>query len=122
MILNYGHTIGHAFEAATDFKRFKHGEAVAWGMIAAVAFGRELGLLKAKDSTQLTQLIHKIGPLPSLKRMSFASLWNALMRDKKFRSGNIHMILLKELGEAEIRSGIDPGMLRKFLQTFLAGS
>ncbi len=44
MILNYGHTVGHALEAATSYKRFKHGEAVAWGMIAALGFGKELGL------------------------------------------------------------------------------
>ena len=49
MTLNYGHTIGHAFEAATDYKKFKHGEAVAWGMIAAAVYGRELGLMAVEE-------------------------------------------------------------------------
>jgi 3-dehydroquinate synthase len=122
MILNYGHTIGHAFEAATNYRRFKHGEAVAWGMIAALKYGRELGLLSDRDAEQLTHLILRLGGLPKITGVSFASLWNALIRDKKFRSGDIRMVFLRRLGEAEIRSGIDGSSLRSFLKRFLAGS
>jgi 3-dehydroquinate synthase len=122
MILNYGHTIGHAFEAATNYKRFKHGEAVAWGMVAALEYGRELGLPGDGEAAQLTNLIIRSGGLPPIKDISFADLWNALIRDKKFRSGDIRMIFLRRLGEAEIRSGIDGLSLRNFLKRFLAGS
>ncbi len=121
MILNYGHTIGHALEAATDYRRFKHGEAIGWGMIAALGYGRELGLLQWKELTRLTQLIHRVGRLPSLMGISFESLWHALIRDKKFRSGDIRMVFLRRLGEAEIRPGIDSSSLRKFLKSFLDG-
>lgn len=120
MILNYGHTVGHAFEAATDYRRFKHGEAVAWGMIAAVGFGLQLGFLRADEAKRLMNLIHRVRPLPSLKGIRFDPLWNALVRDKKFRSGDIRMVLLKRIGDAEIRSGIDPSGLRHFLRKFLA--
>ena len=120
MILNYGHTVGHAFEAATDYKRFKHGEAVAWGMIAAAGFGRRLGFLRADEAKRLVDLIHRVRLLPSLKGIRFDSLWNALTRDKKFRSRDIRMILLRRIGDAEIRSGIDASMLRRFLREFLA--
>jgi 3-dehydroquinate synthase len=121
MILNYGHTVGHAFEAATDYKRFKHGEAVAWGMIAALEYGRELGLLSAGESGRLIRLIRRVGPLPSLKGISVEELWNALVRDKKFRSGDIRMVFLRKPGKAEIHSGVDSNSLRKFLRGFLDG-
>jgi 3-dehydroquinate synthase len=120
MILNYGHTVGHAFEAATGYKRFKHGEAVAWGMIAAVGYGRELGRLNFEEAERLVGLIQKVGPLPSLKGIFPANLWSALTRDKKFRSGDIRMIFLLKLGEAEIRAGIDPSSLQRFLRKFLS--
>jgi 3-dehydroquinate synthase len=122
MILNYGHTIGHAFEAATGYKRFKHGEAVAWGMIAAQAYGCELGFLGEGEAARLTSLIVRSGVLPPIKGISLAALWSALVRDKKFRSGDIRMIFLRRLGEAEIHSGIDGASLRNFLKRFLAGS
>ena len=119
MVLNYGHTVGHAFEAATDYKHFKHGEAVAWGMIAATGFGCELGFLRPKEAKRLIDLVHKVGTLPSLKGISFIRLWNALLRDKKFRSGHIRMILLPRIGDSVIKTGIDPLMLRRFLKRFL---
>jgi 3-dehydroquinate synthase len=120
MVLNYGHTIGHAFEAATGYKRFKHGEAVAWGMIAATGFSYELGFLRPGDAMRLIDLVHKVGTLPSLKGISFTRLWNALLRDKKFRSGHIRMVLLPQIGNSVIKTGIDPLMLRRFLKRFLS--
>jgi 3-dehydroquinate synthase len=120
MILNYGHTVGHAFEAATDYRRFKHGEGVAWGMIAAIAYGRELGLLQSKDAEWMAGLIHRVGPLPALEGISLAKSWSALTRDKKFRSGNIRMIFLRRLGEAEIRTNIDSASLKEFLKRFMS--
>lgn len=120
MILNYGHTVGHAFEAATDYQRYKHGEAVAWGMIAALGYGKELGLLHAEESARLVRLIHRVGSLPSVKGITIKKLWGSFVRDKKFRSGDIRMIFLRRLGDAEIRTGIDVSSLRKFLSRFLA--
>jgi 3-dehydroquinate synthase len=119
MVLNFGHTVGHALESATNFDRFKHGEAVAWGMIAAVEYGRDLGLLQPRESDRLVQLIRHVGPLPSLKGISLAGLWNGLVLDKKFTSGKIRMILLNKLGIAEVRDGIEPDSLREFLSKFL---
>jgi len=120
MILNYGHSIGHAFEAATEYRKFKHGEAVGWGMIAALGYGRELGLLSKEEAARLIRLIHRVGSLPCIKGISLERLWDAFLRDKKFRSGNIRMIFLQRRGEAEIRGDIDPASLRHFLRRFLA--
>jgi 3-dehydroquinate synthase len=120
MILNFGHTIGHAFEAATDYRRFKHGEAVAWGMIAAVAYGRELGLMKPVDSERLIGIIRRVGCLPSLDRIPLRKMWSALVRDKKFLAGDIRMVFLRRPGEAEIRAGVNASSLREFLKLFLS--
>ncbi|MDM7997031.1 MAG: 3-dehydroquinate synthase [Acidobacteriota bacterium] len=119
MILNYGHSVGHAFEAVTEYRKFKHGEAVGWGMIAALGYGRELGLLSKEEADRLIRLIRRVGSLPSIKGISLEKLWDAFLRDKKFRSGNIRMIFLRQPGEAEIRGGIDPASLRHFLKGFL---
>jgi 3-dehydroquinate synthase len=120
MILNYGHTIGHALEAATEYKRFKHGEAVAWGMIAAVGLGREFDILRSDEAVRLISIIRRIGDLPSVRGIPLIRLWKALVRDKKFQSGGIRMIFLPRLGKALIRSGIDPLSLYQFLKKFLA--
>jgi 3-dehydroquinate synthase len=122
MILNYGHTIGHSFEAATDYRRFKHGEAVAWGMIAALEYGREFGLLRPEASARLIGLIHRVGRLPSLRGIPVEDLWKALVLDKKFRSGDIRMVFLRKLGSAEIYDGIDSSSLRSFLRRFLTAN
>ena len=119
MVLNYGHSIGHALEAATDYKKFKHGEAVAWGMIAALEYGSELGLMGAEETAELMRLILRVGPLPSLHGISVEGLWDSLMLDKKFSPADIRMIFLRQLGKAEVRTGIAPASLRKFLQRFL---
>ena len=119
MILNFGHTVGHALESATAYRRFKHGEAVAWGVIAALEFGLELGLSCAQEYVRIVRLIQRLEPLPSLQDISFDSVWAALGRDKKFRAGTFRMVLLPRIGRAEIRDDIDPRRLRQFLKRFL---
>jgi 3-dehydroquinate synthase len=119
MVLNYGHTVGHALEAATRYRRFRHGEAVAWGMIAAVGFGRELGLLTPHEAQRLVRLIRAVELLPPLEGIRIEDVWAALRRDKKFRGGRIRMVLLPQLGRTEIRTGIDPRHLKRFLRSFL---
>src|SRR5712691_6706810 len=71
-ILNFGHTFGHALESITHYKRFQHGEAVAWGMIAASFLGHELGLTRADDVSRIVALIRRLGPLPAWPRVSAA--------------------------------------------------
>ncbi len=119
MVLNYGHTVGHALEAATRYRRFRHGEAVGWGMIAAVGFGRELGLLTPHEAHRLVRLIRSVEVLQPLEGIGLEDVWTALRRDKKFRTGRIRMVLLPQLGRTEIRTGIDPHHLKRFLHSFL---
>jgi len=121
-LLNYGHTVGHAFETATHYRKFKHGEGVAWGMIAALRYGREIGLLKEAEVDRLIKLIRDVGKLPPIKGIPFDDVWNALMLDKKFQRGDIRMILLNEPGKAAIYDGIEKDSLRGFLKKFLEAS
>lgn len=115
MILNYGHTIGHALEAATAYRRFKHGEAVAWGMLAAA----QLGGLKPAEKEQLRSLIFRIEHLPSLRGISPKRVWDALQRDKKSHGGKIRMVFLPRLGSAEVVDDLDPVRVRRFISDFL---
>ena len=119
-ILNYGHTVGHAFEAATHYRKFRHGEGVAWGMIAALRYGREVGLLKETEAERMIRLIRRVGKLPPVKGIPFEDIWNAMMLDKKFQRGDIRMILLNEPGKAAIYNDIEKDSLRGFLKKFLS--
>ncbi len=67
MILNLGHTVGHAIEQATRYKALLHGEAVGWGMIAALYLARRRGTISSSQAERLENLIHLYGPLPPLK-------------------------------------------------------
>ena len=99
-ILNYGHTFAHALESATNYRRYQHGEAVAWGMIAAAFLGHELGLTRADDVSRIVALIWRLGPLPPWPRVPSAVLLNAMRSDKKSRAGILRFVLSQRIGEA----------------------
>lgn len=99
-ILNYGHTFAHALESVTKYRRYQHGEAVAWGMIAAAFLGHELGLTRADDVSRIVALIRRLGPLPPWPHVPPASLLNAMRSDKKTRAGILRFVLSPRIGEA----------------------
>jgi 3-dehydroquinate synthase len=99
-ILNYGHTFAHALESVTKYRRYQHGEAVAWGMIAAAFLGHELGLTKADDVSRIVALIRRLGPLPPWPEVPPAVLLNAMRSDKKTRAGILRFVLSPRIGEA----------------------
>ncbi len=99
-ILNYGHTFAHALESVTKYRRYQHGEAVAWGMIAAAFLGHELGLTRADDVSRIVALIRRLGPLPPWPNIPPASLLNAMRSDKKTRSGVLRFVLTPRIGKA----------------------
>jgi 3-dehydroquinate synthase len=120
MLLNYGHTVGHALEAATAYRRFTHGEAVGWGMLAALSLGSRLGVLDGPEPARLRRLIRALAPLPPLSGIPFRAVWEALRRDKKFKRGAVTFILLPRLGASEVRQDIAASQLEEFLAGFLA--
>jgi len=99
-ILNFGHTFAHALESVTKYRRYRHGEAVAWGMIAAAFLGHELGLTRADDVSRIVALIRRLGPLPSWPGVPATALLRAMRSDKKTRSGILRFVLSPRIGEA----------------------
>jgi 3-dehydroquinate synthase len=99
-ILNYGHTFAHALESVTKYRRYQHGEAVAWGMIAAAFLGHELGLTRADEVSRIVALIRRLGPLPPWPDVPPAALLNAMRSDKKARAGILRFVLSPRIGEA----------------------
>jgi 3-dehydroquinate synthase len=110
-ILNLGHTFGHALEAETAYRRFLHGEAVAFGMRAAVRLGESAGHLSETDARQILELIDRYGPIPSLDGIAAERLLARLVHDKKTVRGKVHFVLPVRIGAAEVVSGIDEALV-----------
>ena len=100
--LNFGHTVGHAIEAVSGYRRYRHGEAVAYGMLAAAHVAAARGMLPAEDAAALAGLVAKLGPLPPVGDLRAAQIGAAIRRDKKVIAGRLHMVLPSRLGATEI--------------------
>lgn len=101
-ILNFGHTLGHALETLTGYKRFLHGEAVGWGMLAATGIAVAMDRLPERDANRIASLIVRCGSLPALPRISSRALLETVSRDKKSRSGRVGWVLPRKIGIAEV--------------------
>jgi 3-dehydroquinate synthase len=91
-ILNFGHTVGHALEAVTKYKQFRHGEAVGYGMLAALALGVARGVTPKALFEEVEALIRQLGPLPSVADISAKDVYAAIGRDKKVVAGTLHFV------------------------------
>jgi 3-dehydroquinate synthase len=115
MILNYGHTVGHAIEAATGYQRYLHGEAVSIGMEAASLISQSVGMLDSADAARQRALLRALN-LPVSCEVEPAALAPALTLDKKNRAGRINWIMLAGIGQAEIRSDIPAEAVERAIQ------
>jgi 3-dehydroquinate synthase len=105
-ILNFGHTFGHALEAETLYQRFLHGEAVAWGMRAAVYLAESTGHLSAEHSVDILATIAAYGPIPPLAGIAAQNLFARLVHDKKTVQGKVHFVLPVRIGEVTVVTGV----------------
>jgi 3-dehydroquinate synthase len=101
-LLNFGHTAGHALEAVTGYRRFRHGEAIAWGMLAAAELSVTRGVLAAGARDALAALVRVLGPLPSIADLSVGAVLEAARRDKKVVGGRLHFVVATGLGQAAV--------------------
>ena len=100
-ILNYGHTFAHALESATSYRKYQHGEAVAWGMMCAALLGHETVKTPADDVSRIIALVRRIGPLPAWPAIRPAKLFAAMQADKKTKFGKVRFVLSPRLGQAK---------------------
>jgi 3-dehydroquinate synthase len=115
--MNFGHTVGHAVEAISDFK-IKHGEALAIGMVAAAKISQHFSGLHDEEVASLTELIRAAGlpvDLPELDDTAKEKLLELIKHDKKVRDDKIRFVLLKTIGNAFISDKIDTGRIGEVL-------
>src|SRR5450755_1837598 len=110
-VLNLGHSIGHALEAETRYTQLLHGEAVAWGMIAATHIALSAGKLDSITAGRITNSILGFGKLPRVE-FKTTSVVKRLRSDKKTRQGVVHFILPREIGKVEITSDVPEAIVR----------
>lgn len=115
-ILNFGHTVGHAIEAVTKFRRFRHGEAVAYGMLAAMALGASRGVTPPDARQRLADLIAALGPLPPVVDLSAKDLVGAIAHDKKIVEGTLHFIAATGIGATTTLNDVTPKELKAALK------
>ncbi len=111
-VLNFGHTIGHALEAVTRYRRFRHGEAIAHGMLAAAHLSRLRGLLTPEDETLVAELLRAMGALPPVADLAIGDALDVISRDKKVISRRLHFVLASGIGDTKIVSDVGVRDLR----------
>lgn len=104
-VLNLGHTIGHALEAETGYRRLLHGEAVAWGMIAATNIALTVGRTDSVTAGRIADAVLSLGRLPEVN-VSSRKILARLQADKKTQNGVVHFILPREIGKVEVASDV----------------
>lgn len=120
-ILNFGHTVAHALEAVTNYKRFRHGEAVGYGIIAAGEISKGLAILPGFELESLRDAVRLAGRLPRAADLDTEKIFRALAADKKSIGGNIQWVLLERIGCARIVDGkeIAPRIIRAAIRAAL---
>jgi 3-dehydroquinate synthase len=104
-ILNFGHTIGHGLEAAGAYHNLSHGEAVGWGMIAAVWLARRNELIGTKLAERMEKAVRSVAPLPSLERLGTRPIMRAIDRDKKIGTKGFRFVLPAAVGRVTVVEG-----------------
>jgi len=120
-VLNFGHTLAHALEKATNYSYFRHGEAVGHGILFAAELSKSLALCGEKDVKLLNDVVHRAGSLPGLAGIDLREVLEAFSFDKKNIAGSLQMVLMHGIGKPVILTGSDipRPLIRKVLRNFL---
>lgn len=114
-ILNFGHTFGHALETVTNYRVYQHGEAVAWGMMAAALLGHEIHLTPADEVSRIVSLVRRMAPLPPWPNVPPKKLIALMHCDKKARAGKLRFVLAPRIGKAQSRDDVPLETLERVL-------
>jgi 3-dehydroquinate synthase len=120
-LLNFGHTLGHALEAALGYRRLLHGEAVAIGMAFAARLGEALGETAPGFAARLEALLGAFGLPAAAPRVSKADLLAIMSRDKKRGPRGIRWVLVERPGRAACIDSVPQAIVRRTLERFLKG-
>ncbi len=116
-ILNFGHTVGHALESITNYCRFKHGEAIAIGMIAAIKIATEMQILNQPALCQtLVEICRELNLPTQIQELPLNDIYETIFLDKKVAFGQIRWILPRQLGEAAIFTDVPRQVVEKVLR------
>lgn len=118
-VLNFGHTVGHAIEAATGYGRYLHGEAVALGMLVAATLSVRLGLCAPELPERLARLLVRIG-LPTRAELRLKNIEESMQYDKKIKNNMNYFVLTKDIGSVTVQRVFDQGALRESLASILS--
>ena len=121
-ILNFGHTLAHAVEEETNYKKFRHGEAVAIGMIGAARISHELDKISSENVQRLENLLKKFGMVTNCAGLDAEKLYNVTFRDKKTVGGVVNWVLMKNFGEVEICGDIPAEIIKKIFRGLCNGN
>ncbi len=119
-ILNFGHTVGHAIEAVTAYRRLKHGEAVGYGMKCASTIAEKVGIIARADAEAIRLGVDELGRLPRIDDLKTQNVIAAMAHDKKVAQGKLPLILPTTIGSVVVRDDIAPTVIREAVRELLA--
>jgi len=116
MILNFGHTVGHAIETLTRYKAYNHGEAIAIGMVAAVRIAYHLRMVGEDSVVRLVDLLDRLSLPTEVEQLPSDKIIKALGIDKKVRGGKVQFVLPEKIGKVVIKGDISPRLVKQALK------
>ena len=117
VVLNYGHTIGHAIETASGYSRsYTHGEAIAVGMVTANKIAERLGMLDRDTGARIEGLLRRVGLPTAIKGVSLKRVYESHLHDKKFSGPINRFVLPAGIGDVRVVSGIKETIIKKVLE------
>ena len=118
-ILNFGHTIGHAIEAAGGFKVYQHGEAIALGMHVAADISVQKKMLTQSAADRLGALIESVGLPMQIKKVKLSDITRLMKHDKKFKTGKTRFVLARSIGRVSVIEGVKEVVIKKAVRRFM---
>lgn len=116
-ILNFGHTIGHAIEAASDYSHYQHGEAVALGMRVAAELSWRMGLFSAQSVLRLEKLLNQIGLPTRIRKVGIGPILKKMAHDKKFKGGRNRFVVAVSIGQVKVMEEIPAQLINESIQS-----
>jgi 3-dehydroquinate synthase len=118
-ILNFGHTVGHALESVTVYRRLKHGEAVGYGMQCASSIAEKAGIIPRAEADAIRHGVAELGRLPRIDDLKSQEIIAAMAHDKKVAQGKLPFILPTRIGDVIVRDDIPPAIIRAAVRELL---